>query len=390
MDLDDALSAPRPRKRKTRPSGGNSGRQRLWIKRRRDKPQDSPNAKCVAEAFSLSDGPLGSLTVGSACAGWCAESQALTLLGVPHRVEFVADNCKDVQRFLKGNLKYERLHSDVFSDGFAAETSVDILCAGPPCQPYSREGDQKGDEDERASVVEPIIDYCSKQRPLVILLENVPQWKTVGKKNFNRCWERLSQIKAEDGEPFYNLYCQNINSLNYGCPQNRIRLYVVALARFADLGFTWPEASPAPDLSSIVDDGSVFHASCSPEDVPPAMLTSETKITNLAHALVKIEDDHPFSKQYVVDVGAGRGNRLYKDHFPTLTASRCQRLDYWSPNMRRRFRLKELARGQGASANGLNMESVSKTAMGHIIGNAMSIGVVRALLQQALQAIGVL
>lgn len=390
MDLDDALSPPRRRQRKTRPRGSNPVRQRLWIKPRSCKPQKAPEqCVAVAEAFSLSDGPPGSLTVGSACTGWCAESQALTALGVAHRIEFVCDFDKDVQKFINGNLKYQRLHKNVFSEGFAAETAVDIFCAGPPCQPYSSEGAQRGDEDPRSQVICPMLDYVSEQRPLMVLFENVPRWMTVGKKNFDMCLERLSDIKADDGQPFYNLYAKTVNSLAYGSPQSRKRVYVIALARFADQGFTWPETSTAPDLSSIVDDGSVFHASCSPQDVPEDMLTSTTKITNLAQALLQIEDDQPFSRQYVVDLGAGRGNRLCRDHFPTLTATRCKRLDYWSPNLRRRFSLKELARAQGASAK-MNMESVSKTAMGHIIGNAMSITVVQALLRSGLQALGLL
>lgn len=222
---------------------------------------------------------------------------------------------------------------------------------------------------------------------MVVVVENVPQWQTVGKENFDRYCNRVAAIKDEDGKAYYNLYHKKINSSDHGCPQNRVRLYVVALAAFADEGFSWPERSDMAELSSILDEGSVFYRSCSVADVPDDILQTKTATDSLAMALVQIEDEQPLSHQYVVDIGAGRGNRLSKAHFPTLTASRCKSLAYWSPNMRRRFTLKELARGQGAQADGMNMKGIKKTRMGHIIGNAMSVAVVCEVLKQALVAV---
>ena len=57
------------------------------------------------------------------------------------------------------------------------------------------------------------------------------------------------------------------------------------------------------------------------------------------------------------------------------TATRCQSQGFFSVPLRRRFTLSERAQAQGAIVR----------AMGKMIGNAMSIGAVRALLRHVLQ-----
>ena len=44
------------------------------------------------------------LLVGSACSGWACESQALTNLEVPHRISFLCDNDRHVEKWLRHNV----------------------------------------------------------------------------------------------------------------------------------------------------------------------------------------------------------------------------------------------------------------------------------------------
>eukprot|EP00435_Cladocopium_sp_Y103_P025148 s4508_g6.t1 len=343
----------------------------------------------TAGAYSLSDD--GGLKVGSACTGWCAESQALTQLGVGHTLICTCDSEPDVKQYLDGNLKSLRFHHNVFSQSFSEEEYCDLLVAGFPCQPYSSEGSRGGSSDPRSKVVDPIIGYCEKKKPLMILLENVPGWETVGKDKFDEVWERLSSIRDASGDAFYNLYKTRLQSADFGSVQRRNRLYVVALSRACDIGFTWPDPLPKSltSFDSILDAGSTIYDRFTVDDVPMDVMRTKTQRNAVADALQMCADGMP-SEHLVVDIGTGRGRRVTRGYFPTITATRAKSRDFFSPQLRRRFTLTELARAQGANADEINIQSVKPAAFGKIIGNAMSVGTIKAILSQMLKCIGLL
>lgn len=96
---------------------------------------------------------------------------------------------------------------------------ADIIIGGPPCQPFSVRGNQKGMEDARDGF--PIfIDAVRRMRPKVFLFENVRNLM------FSHKWY-LELILAELRKLGYILEVKCLNAVNYGVPQNRERLIVV-------------------------------------------------------------------------------------------------------------------------------------------------------------------
>ena len=234
-------------------------------------PRAEPSKRSAAFACALPEN--SGLRVGSACTGWCAEGQALTQLQVPHHIVFMCDADEHVRRFLAGNLPVTRCHNNVFDAAFAQEEPVDLLVAGPPCQPYSSEGKRLGSQDPRSNVVWPIVAYAVKNRPAMVLLENVPAWTSVGKDVFDNVVGQLRGVKDDSGLAFYNVYWQNLRSEAFGCAQHRKRLYLVALQRSLDTGFCFPEAGAASaDFNAILDQGSVLHSTFTLADVPDDMV----------------------------------------------------------------------------------------------------------------------
>lgn len=115
----------------------------------------------------------------------------------------------------------------------------DILIGGFPCQPFSTLGKLEGFEDKqnRGTLFFEIMDIVKKHDTKVIVLENVKNITTHdGGKTFER-------IKHELNEAGYDVNHQILNSQDYGVPQRRNRVFIVAFNRkyFEKGEFVYPE-----------------------------------------------------------------------------------------------------------------------------------------------------
>ncbi len=100
----------------------------------------------------------------------------------------------------------------------------DILCAGFPCQPFSISGNQKGFDDEkgRGKLFFDIVRIAKYHKPKVLMLENVRNFVNHdGGKTYARVEKELNDIG-------YNVFCDVLCASDYGVPQQRKRVYIVA------------------------------------------------------------------------------------------------------------------------------------------------------------------
>ncbi len=96
---------------------------------------------------------------------------------------------------------------------------ADIIIGGPPCQPFSVGGHQKGIEDARDGF--PIfIDAVKRLEPKVFMFENVRGLLYSNKWYFDLIIEELQKLG-------YFITYKLLNAVNYGVPQNRERLFVI-------------------------------------------------------------------------------------------------------------------------------------------------------------------
>ena len=392
MDDEDQVMAYMPRKRHralTRVGSNDSGTKQSRKHSAKDgdasKPVVTRNDSLLPlpqKAFQHCGKP--GLLVGSACSGWACESQALTNLEVPHRISFLCDNDRHVEKWLRHNVVFDRFHQDVFHDAFMKEQKVDIFAAGPPCQPFSREGTNGGDDDSRAQVIHPIKTYICRAQPRAFILENVLSW---GRSNiFRQTMDDLEGLKKEDGSPVYNVYRQVLQTCDYGVAQNRSRLYVVGLLADEDKGFSFPEAfNQKPDFADILDSRELPPPIKDISEMNPEIskTCSKTRQNCLATVLNHFEKrgECPWTSHIIVDTQHGRGEaRFWQDCFPTLTASRCQQRAYFNLRLNRYHTMSDLFRAQGAKPEGMDMSCISANQLGHLVGNAMSVNVMTHLL----------
>jgi len=96
---------------------------------------------------------------------------------------------------------------------------AEIVIGGPPCQPFSVGGNQRGIEDSRDGF--PIfIDAVKKLEPKVFMFENVRGLLYSNKWYFELVLKELRKLG-------YVISYRLLNAVSYGVPQNRERLFVI-------------------------------------------------------------------------------------------------------------------------------------------------------------------
>lgn len=121
-------------------------------------------------------------------------------------------------------------------------TAIDVLVGGPPCQAFARVGRAKLREvdehpeaflhDPRAQLYKAYLDYVEEFRPLALLIENVPDVLNHGGQNIAQ--EICQVLKSKGYVARYTL----LNSVFYGVPQMRERMFLLAYRR--ELGIKEP------------------------------------------------------------------------------------------------------------------------------------------------------
>ncbi|PUD80282.1 DNA (cytosine-5-)-methyltransferase [Helicobacter pylori] len=112
----------------------------------------------------------------------------------------------------------------------------DILIGGFPCQPFSTLGSLQGFEDKRGTLFFTICEIIKKHRPKIVVLENVKNLI-----NHNK-GESFKRILFELNELDYQVNYDILNTLDFGIPQQRNRVFIVALRKnsFTNLEFVFP------------------------------------------------------------------------------------------------------------------------------------------------------
>ena len=135
-------------------------------------------------------------------------------------------------------------HSDIQTLAVHSVPDHDLLFAGFPCQPFSIIGSRQGTQDARGVLYQDIIRIVRAKLPSAIILENVRQLATI------QNGQVLADIRSDLERLGYNVQHHILNALDFGLPQKRERIIIVA-ALFDLRSFEWPAGSTA--MSSLAD-----------------------------------------------------------------------------------------------------------------------------------------
>ena len=155
---------------------------------------------------------------------------------------FVSEIDANAQKTYIANFKTpELICGDITRIHESDVPDFDICMAGFPCQAFSIAGKKMGFDDDYRGVCRGTLFYdvariCEYVRPKVIFCENVKGLKIHdGGNTLNVIIEVLENIG-------YNVFYKILNSKDFGVPQNRERIYIVAFRKDLDCSeFKFPD-----------------------------------------------------------------------------------------------------------------------------------------------------
>jgi DNA (cytosine-5)-methyltransferase 1 len=144
----------------------------------------------------------------------------------------------------EGNLE------DVELELLTPESTPDILIGGPPCQGFSRIGRAKLDSlseegfagDPRNNLYIRFLEAAELWRPLAVVMENVPGMLSVSGRNL------ADEAGADLASRGYRVGYAILNSVWYGVPQFRERLFLIGFRNDLEVTPSMPAASHKSSL----------------------------------------------------------------------------------------------------------------------------------------------
>lgn len=178
------------------------------------------------------------LTSLELCAGAGGQALGLEQAGYDH-VGLV-----EIDKHCCATLRHNRpawnvLEEDMrlFKEEATQYQGIDLLAGGLPCPPFSVAGKQLGERDER-NLFNDAIDIIDTTRPQAVMIENVRGFLDAV---FHDYREHLkNQLKKLGYETGWRL----LNASDYGVPQLRPRVVIVAVPEGRSDLFEWPEPNP--------------------------------------------------------------------------------------------------------------------------------------------------
>lgn len=142
-----------------------------------------------------------------------------------------------------------RPNGDIKNVNLESIADHDLLCAGFPCQPFSKAGDQRGLEcPQWGNLFDYVVAILSLKKPRYFIIENVPNLiRHRGGETWSIICERLKGLG-------YDISFERLSPHMFGIPQKRERAFIVGDLRGLD-GFKWPKPDILPEvrITSVLD-----------------------------------------------------------------------------------------------------------------------------------------
>ena len=103
---------------------------------------------------------------------------------------------------------------------------LDLVSGGPPCQPFSSAGAQRGFEDPRGTLFQHFARLVCELQPRMFVFENVRGLVTARGPS-GKPGEALELVRTAFHDAGYATRCALLNSADFGVAQRRVRLFII-------------------------------------------------------------------------------------------------------------------------------------------------------------------
>jgi DNA (cytosine-5)-methyltransferase 1 len=168
----------------------------------------------------------------------------LAMSGLGHECIFASELDSDLQDLYQANFGM-RPEGDIRQVNFVDIPSHDILCAGFPCQPFSKAGDQQGFACPKwGDLFDYVIKVLDHHKPQFFILENVPN---IERHCAGKTWSDIEEKLRSAGDG-YAVKKTRLSPHKFGVPQIRDRVFIVG-SKTGLSNFSWPEPINDCELS---------------------------------------------------------------------------------------------------------------------------------------------
>lgn len=190
----------------------------------------------------------------------------------------------------------------------------EMMIAGFPCQTFSVIGQRKGMGDERGQIIFSLIKIMLAKNLKYFILENV---KGLTNHDNGNSFKVILQELEKAG---YKVFHQVLNSVDYGVPQMRERIYFVGIRKDLvpdDFQFYFPERQPRADVKDYLIDTKEL-------EFDEKKVAYETFLKYLDNKYNKGQYDikEILEQDYLVIDTRQSDLRIYRNKVPTLRTGR--------------------------------------------------------------------
>lgn len=315
------------------------------------------------------NGPKKTITVATDCSGIEAPIMALDLLGVKHNHIFSSEIDSKCVDFINRNYHTGKIYNDLKlrDNSIYRGVPIDLYIAGFPCQTFSSLGRKEGFlNDIKGTVYFYVYDFIANNRPNVFILENVRALETHDKgRTFQVILESLADF------PEYDISYNTLNTMDYGIPQSRTRLFIVGIKKkLIRQKFEFP----APIGAFVPLDDILYH------DLPAENI--EPRHAKLMDEIVTKYPEIDFygSDTWILNLNVST-IEWFRRGQPNLSPCIVTSSKYYIPSYNRYLTPKEALKLQGIPWKKYDFD-FSDNAIFKFAGNTISVNVIMAILTQ--------
>lgn len=166
-------------------------------------------------------------------------------------------------------------------------SDVSVVAGGPPCQAFSTIGKRNGLSDHRGTLIYDFIRFVAAIQPKYFIMENVRGLLSMKMSPDGKAGDLFEDIQARFSAIGYVTDTFVINSVNYGCPQIRERVFVIGNR----MGLM--PSAPMPTHSE------------KPKDALRPFKTLDDALSSIEEGIVEVMDFSPRKKKYLALVPQG-------------------------------------------------------------------------------------